>query len=146
MPIMQRRLISIFLSFIIAVGLVAFLLANVARSTIVQAAPNLDKIDPALLEALVDDTAVRFIAEMNEVATLPTTAARTLAERTAVLNNLQQIASSSQATALATLDTLATTGDAASVRSLWIVNSIAATGNLRLFKPSPACPKLPKCG
>ncbi|MFZ1396638.1 MAG: S8 family serine peptidase [Candidatus Promineifilaceae bacterium] len=118
------------------------LLANVARAPLALAAPAIDKIDPALLEALAEGTAVRFIAEMADTAVLPPTPAETTAQRTAVLDSLQQIAASSQATALATLDTLAAAGEATAGRSLWIVNSIAATGNFTAVQTIASLPEV----
>lgn len=131
---MQRRLGLLLLSLTIAGGLAAGLLWQVARFAPVQAAPALDKIDPALLEALAEGTPVRFIADLAATADLaivpPNTAVDPEAQHTAVLQTLHQTAAASQANALAQLEQLEAAGEVTAVRSLWIVNSIAATGSL----------------
>jgi subtilisin family serine protease len=130
MQIMERRIGFLFLSVLLALGLIISLFLNISLSGIVRAAQTTDKIDPTLLATLADGTAVRFIADLSESAVLPTLApSNTRAQRTAVLESLQVTAASNQANALATLDNLAAAGDVSAVRSLWIVNSIAATGN-----------------
>ncbi|WP_420643245.1 S8 family serine peptidase [Candidatus Leptofilum sp.] len=123
---MQRRIGFLFFSILMAFSLITTLFATVSDFAQVQAAPSYDKIDPTLLAALTDGTAVRFIADLAETAVLPTNPAA----KTELLNSLQQTAASSQAKALSLLDGLLATDDVSAVRSLWLVNSIAATGNL----------------
>lgn len=128
---MQRRLALLFSSLTIAGGLVAVLWWQIAQFAPVQAAPALDKIAPALLDALAEGAPVRFVAEFAATADFSTLApTNAQAQHTAVLQTLQQTAATSQAQALAQLENLEMSGDVTAVRSLWIVNSIAATGNL----------------
>ncbi|MCB8948974.1 MAG: S8 family serine peptidase [Ardenticatenaceae bacterium] len=140
---MQQRLTSILMSIIVATGLVTLLLANVARSSVVRAAEPSEKIDPALLDALDEGTAVRFIADFQETAARPSlAAAETDAQRTAVLETLQEIATTHQAQALAALDNLAEQGEVTAVRSLWLVDSIAATGNFTAVQAIASLPEV----
>ncbi len=140
---MQRRIGFLFLSLTIALGLIAFLLWNAAQFSIVYAAPSVEKIEPALLDALAEGTAVRFIADLAETAALPSpTAADPDAQHTAVLQTLQQTAANSQINAINILDKLAAEGSVTAVHPLWIVNSIAATGNLTAVQTIASLPEV----
>ncbi len=143
---MQRRLALLLLSLTIAVGLAAGLLWQAARFAPVQAAPALDKIDPALLEALADGTPVRFIADLSATADItvfpPNTATDPEAQHKAVLHALQQTAAASQANTLAQLENLAAAGEVTAVHALWIVNSIAATGSLTAVQAIASLPEV----
>ena len=98
---MQRRIGFLLLSLTIALSLMVLLLWQADRFSIVYAAPATNKIDPALLEALMDGTAVRFMVDLADTAVAPTLDnASTEAQRTAVLETLQKTAASSQADGL----------------------------------------------
>lgn len=142
MQFMKRRIGLLFLSVFAAFGVLISLFTNARGAYLTQNNPPTEKIEPALLEAMVDGTAVRFIVEMADTAVLPTTLAETTAQQAAMLDTLQQTAANSQAAALATLNNLATVGDVANVRSLWIVNSIAATGNFTAVQTIASLPEV----
>ncbi|MBK8901205.1 MAG: S8 family serine peptidase [Anaerolineaceae bacterium] len=136
---MPQRVASIFISIILAIGLVSLLLANAAYSLVGHAAQPNDKIDPALLEALAEGSSVRFIADLSATAVIPTSSPP---QHTAVLHTLQQTAATSQANALSQLETLQAAGEVTAVRSLWIVNSIAATGSLTAVQAVASLPEV----
>ncbi|MCA9946513.1 MAG: S8 family serine peptidase, partial [Anaerolineales bacterium] len=138
---MRQRIGLLLLSSTIAFGLTAAFLWNAAHFGAIHAAPASDKIDPALLEMLADGTAVRFIADLAERVDFQAIAPST-DQHTAVVQTLQETAAASQVTALATLDALAADGDVLAVRPLWIVNSIAATGNMTAVQTIASLPEV----
>ncbi|MCG3211325.1 MAG: hypothetical protein FOGNACKC_04969 [Anaerolineae bacterium] len=102
----------------------------------------LPKIEPQLLKQLLqtDGAAVPFIAYMKAKANLSaatqpagiTTQGQSdpIARRQAVVSALQQTAQQSQAGVLQLLASSGVSAQASNVKSLWIVNAVAATGPL----------------
>ena len=129
---MRQRIRFLIFSLTIALSFTSAVLWHAARFTIVHAVSAADKIDPELLEAVSGNASTRFIAELAETADLSrlTTETPSLEDHTAVLATLQETAQNSQVHALTTLDQLEDSGFVTAVRPLWIINGIAATGNL----------------
>ncbi|MFC1974817.1 S8 family serine peptidase [Chloroflexota bacterium] len=120
----------------------------------------LPKIEPQLLKKLLtEDDPVSFIVYLNTTADLsaavssdtligPSSEADRLARRTAIVNTLQQTARDSQAGVLQQLNNPSPAGGlsgqsqstATDVRPLWIVNAVAAKGNLETILELAARP------
>ncbi len=120
----------------------------------------LPKIEPQLLKKLLTaDVPVSFIVYLNTTADLsaaiasnnligPASEADRLAKRTAIVNTLQQTAQDSQAGVLQQLNNPAPAGGlsgqsqnaATDIRPLWIVNAVAAKGNLEIVLELAARP------
>ncbi len=81
-----------------------------------QPAPSLDEME-------------RVIVRLKAAAPLPPPARRTtkLAQRTAVIHQLQQTAADSQAPLIAQLNSRSASGEIASYQSLWIINAVVIT-------------------
>jgi uncharacterized repeat protein (TIGR01451 family) len=92
------------------------------------------KIEPALLKQLIESDAggVPIIVELKTTASLEAALAESdpARRRQAVIATLQASAQSSQAGALAVLAEREALGRAANVRSLWILNALAAEADL----------------
>lgn len=111
----------------------------------------LPKIEPQLLKKLLqaEGDSVPFVVYLKARADLSTAAASTpltaqgepdfVAKRTAIINTLQQTAQNSQTGVLQALNGASAGGGvsgqsiaAGDIRSLWIVNAVAARGNLAM--------------
>ena len=143
---MRLRISLIFLSLAIALGLTGQIILNAAQYSLADAAQLESKISPDLLAALADgQSPVRFLADIVTTADLSSiNIPTTTAQRTAVLDVLQQTAASSQINALNTFNTLAANDEVTAVRPLWIVNSIAASGNLTAVQTIASLPEVEK--
>lgn len=127
---MQQRVGFIFFSITMAVGLAWLILLNAANFAVAQVVDPFAKIDPALLEALAVNEHVRLMIDLGATADFSEITASQTDQHTAVIATLQQTAAATQVGVLQTMDRLEAAGEMTAVRPLWIVNSIAASGNL----------------
>lgn len=143
---MKRRFTWLFICILLSLAPATFILLSSAS---VEASPKTsggngaalpfsqdlwnEKIDEALREEIDEDPdeTFRFIVHLEERAELSFDARldTMLAQRTAVIETLQQTAAASQAPLIEQLDKLQAKGQIQTYRSLWIINAIAATGS-----------------
>jgi subtilisin family serine protease len=104
------------------------------------------KFEPTLLKQLIQDpdALTPFIAHFEEQADLQPAArqATPLAQRTAVINALQDIAARTQRDTLAFLSARQSTGSVNTIRSFWIVNAIAASADAHTLLELAARPEV----